>query len=379
MSMTKTTLDVQRSVPFLNLRPMHDGIAEALLADIAELIDSSAFTNGPAVAEFEAAFAEYCGIGHCVGLASGLDALRLGLISAGLEPGDRVVVPAQTFMATFEAITQAGGIPVPVDISAADHAIDPTRVEAVLDERTRFVMPVHLYGQVADMSALMQLASRHDLRVIEDAAQAHGARRDGRLAGTSGLAGAFSFYPGKNLGAMGDAGALVTNDGEVAAKVRALREHGQTAKYQHGYEGWTARLDTIQALVLARKLPLLDGWNAQRRTTAASYTDALAGVGDIVTPAVPQGSEPVWHLYVIRTASRDRLAEHLRTHGIGTGIHYPDPPHLIAPYAHLGYGRGSFPESERLADEALSLPMFPGMDAEDIAAVVHAISAFFNG
>src|SRR5262245_15355522 len=345
MSMTKATLDVQRSVPFLNLRPMHDGIAEALLADIAELIDSSAFTNGPAVAEFEAAFAEYCGIGHCVGLASGLDALRLGLIGAGLEPGDRVVVPAQTFMATFEAVTQAGGIPVPVDISAADYAIDPTRVEAVLDERTRFVMPVHLYGQVADMSALMQLASRHDLRVIEDAAQAHGARRDGRLAGTSGLAGAFSFYPGKNLGAMGDAGALVTNAGELAAKVRALREHGQTAKYQHAYEGWTARLDTIQALVLARKLPLLDGWNAQRRTIAASYTDALAGTGDIVTPAVPQGSEPVWHLYVIRTASRDRLAEHLRTHGIGTGIHYPEPPHLMAPYAHLGHGRGSFPES----------------------------------
>jgi dTDP-4-amino-4,6-dideoxygalactose transaminase len=379
MSMSKATLDVQRTVPFLNLRAMHDGIAEAVLADIADLIESSAFTNGPAVAEFETAFGEYCGVDHCVGLASGLDALRLALISAGLEPGDGVIVPAHTFMATFEAVTQAGGVPIPVDISLADYGIDAAQVEAAVDERTRFVMPVHLYGQVADMASVTRLAARHELTIIEDAAQAHGARRDGAIAGGSGLAGAFSFYPGKNLGAMGDAGALVTNDAEIAAKVRALREHGQTAKYHHAYEGWTSRLDTIQALVLSRKLPLLDGWNAERRAIADAYRKELTGIGDIVTPEVPAGSEPVWHLYVIRTASRDRLAEHLRTHGIGTGVHYPDAPHLMAPYEYLGHRRGSFPNSEQLADEALSLPMFPGMNDDDVAAVVGATRAFFDG
>jgi dTDP-4-amino-4,6-dideoxygalactose transaminase len=350
-----------------------------VLADIADLIDSSAFTNGPAIAEFEAAFGDYCGVDHCVGLASGLDALRLALISAGLEPGDGVIVPAHTFMATFEAVTQAGGVPVPVDISLTDYGIDPAQIDAAVDERTRFVMPVHLYGQVVDMASLAQRAAHHDLQIIEDAAQAHGARRDGAIAGATGLAGAFSFYPGKNLGAMGDAGALVTNDAEIAAKVRALREHGQTAKYQHAYEGWTSRLDTIQALVLSRKLPLLDGWNAQRRAVADAYGKELSGIADVVTPEAPAGSEPVWHLYVIRTGSRDLLAEHLRTHGIGTGVHYPEPPHLMAPYEHLGYARGSFPNAERLADEALSLPMFPGMDDDDVAAVVGAIRSFFNG
>jgi dTDP-3-amino-3,4,6-trideoxy-alpha-D-glucose transaminase len=369
---------VGRPVPFLNLRPMHDEIAEAVLADVATLIETGAFTNGPAVAEFEQAFASYCGVEHCVGLASGLDALRLGLIAGGLEPGDCVIVPAQTFIATFEAVTQAGGVPVPVDISLSDYGIDPEQVVAAIDERTRFILPVHLYGQLADMTALMQVAASAGLRVLEDAAQAHGAERDGKRAGASGLVGAFSFYPGKNLGAMGDAGALVTEDEELAATVRALREHGQTAKYKHDYEGWTSRLDTIQALVLLRKLPLLDGWNNERRSLAQLYSERLSGIGDVVVPNTPDGSAPVWHLYVIRTRMRDELADFLRERGIRTGIHYPEPPHLVAPYRGLGYSRGSFPASEKLADEALSLPIFPGMSEEDVAAVVSTIEAFFR-
>jgi dTDP-4-amino-4,6-dideoxygalactose transaminase len=228
------------------------------------------------------------------------------------------------------------------------------------------------------MAAFDDLAGRHGLAIIEDAAQAHGARRDGRPAGVTGLAGAFSFYPGKNLGAMGDAGALVTDSAALAEKTRALREHGQTAKYKHELEGWTARLDTIQALVLLRKLPMLDGWNEERRAAAAWYGEALAGVGDIRVPAVPDGSEPVWHLFVVRTRRREELAEFLRSRGIGTGVHYPEPPHLMPPYAHLGYSRGSFPVAEELAEEVLSLPMFPGIGEEQVAAVVDSIAAFFR-
>jgi len=289
-----------------------------------------------------------------------------------------VIVPAHTFMASFEAITQAGGVPVPVDVSERDYNVDPQAAGAAVDERTRFLLPVHLYGQLSDMSALEEMARRHGVAIVEDAAQAHGARRDGRAAGATGLVGAFSFYPGKNLGAMGDAGALVTDSAPLADKVRALREHGQTAKYKHELEGWTARLDTIQALVLLRKLPLLDGWNEERRMAAAWYTDALADVGDIRTPAVPDGSEPVWHLFVVRTRRREELADFLRSRGVGTGVHYPEPPHLMPPYSHLGYRRGSFPVAEELAQEVLSLPMFPGISEEQVTAVVDSIAAFFR-
>ena len=376
--MQEPALQSQVAVPFLDLRTVHADLAAEILGDIAGLIETNAFANGPAVAEFERAFAGYCGAEHCVGLSSGLDALRLGLIAAGLETGDRVIVPAHTFIASFEAIAQAGGVPVPVDVSEQDYNLDPEAADAAVDGRTRFLLPVHLYGQLADMVALDDIARRHDLTIVEDAAQAHGASRDGRAAGVTGLAGAFSFYPGKNLGAMGDAGALLTDSAALADTMRALREHGQTAKYKHELEGWTARLDTIQALVLLRKLPLLNGWNEQRRAAAAWYTQALAGVGDLRTPTVPDGSEPVWHLYVVRTQRRDELAEFLRSRAIGTGVHYPEPPHLVPPYAHLGYGRGSFPVAEALAQEVLSLPMFPGISEEQVSAVVDSIAAFFR-
>jgi len=237
------------AVPFLDLRTVHDDLAAEILGDIAGLIETNAFANGPAVAEFERAFAGYCGAEHCVGLSSGLDALRLGLIAAGLETGDRVIVPAHTFIASFEAIAQAGGVPVPVDVSEQDYNLDPEAADAAVDGRTRFLLPVHLYGQLADMVALDDIARRHDLTIVEDAAQAHGASRDGRAAGVTGLAGAFSFYPGKNLGAFGDAGAVVTADGALAETVRMLRQHGERAKYDHEVEGYTARLDTVQALL----------------------------------------------------------------------------------------------------------------------------------
>src|SRR5262249_26795740 len=243
---------------------------EAVLSDLAALIETGAFSTGPAVAEFEEAYAAYCGATHCVGVASGLDALRLGLVAAGLQRGDRVIVPAHTFIATFEAVAQAGGVPVPVDVSDRDYNLDPDAVADEVDASTRFILPVHLYGQLADIRALNAIAERNAIGVLGDAAQAHGARRDGYGAAT-GLAAAFSFYPAKNLGAMGDAGALVTDDDEVAGTVGALREHGQTAKYRHELEGWTSRLDTIQAIVLLHKLPRLDNWNDERRALAAWY------------------------------------------------------------------------------------------------------------
>lgn len=377
--MTETSVERHTSVPFLDLGAIHAPLKDLVLAEIGEIIDANAFINGPQVAEFEDAFAAYCGSRSCVGLASGLDALRLALLAAGLEQGDEVLVPANTFIATFEAVTQAGGVPVPVDASEGDWNIDVAAAEKAVTERTRFIMPVHLYGQLADMRALTQLADRRNLLIVEDACQAAGAERDGLRSGTIGLAGAFSFYPGKNLGAFGDAGALVTDDEELAARVRALREHGQKAKYEHEAEGWTARLDTIQALVLRRKLPLLDGWNDERRRAARFYSEHLPDVGDLRLPPVASGSHPVWHLYVIRTAAPTELAAYLRERGIGTGRHYPEPPHLSAAYRGLGYPKGAFPVSEALAHECLSLPIFPGIGEDRLEVVVETIHAYFAG
>jgi dTDP-3-amino-3,4,6-trideoxy-alpha-D-glucose transaminase len=366
-------------VPFVDLAPGHEGLKQDILADVAALIETGAFTNGPAVAEFEDAFAATCRVEHCVGVASGLDALRLGLVAAGIGAGDEVLVPAMTFIATYEAVSQTGALPVPVDISATDYCVDPEAAEAAVSARTRAIAPVHLYGQLADLCALAAIARRARLDIVEDACQAHGARRDGLRPGASSTAAAFSFYPGKNLGAMGDAGALVTESAELAERVRALREHGQTAKYRHDAVGYTARLDTVQALVLLRKLQSLETWNDQRRVAAAYYLDALEGVGDLVLPRRVAGSEPVWHLMAIRTAAPSRLAEHLAARGIATGRHYPEPPHLSAAYASLGYRRGAFPVAERLADQVLTLPLYPGITDEQLDRVVHGIREYFDG
>jgi dTDP-4-amino-4,6-dideoxygalactose transaminase len=366
-------------VPFLDLGAIHNDLKDELLESFAALIDSGAFINGPQVREFEEAFAAYVGTEHAVGMASGLDALRLGLIALGIERGDEVIVPANTFIATLEAVTQAGGVPVLADMSEIDWNIDVDAAEVAIGERTRFLLPVDLYGQMADMKALAAIAERHGLVLFEDACQAHGATRGGIAAGTLGAAAAFSFYPGKNLGAFGDAGALTTNDSGLAEVVRALREHGQRAKYEHEREGWTARLDTIQAIVLTAKLARLDGWNEERRAIARHYLSRLEGVGDLELPPVPVDSEPVWHLFVVRTADPNALAESLNARGIATGRHYPDAVHLTEAYRGLGYERGAFPIAERHADRVLSLPIFPGMTIEAAEAVVAAVLAFFDG
>jgi dTDP-4-amino-4,6-dideoxygalactose transaminase len=360
-------------VPFLDLRSSHEELKADLLDEFGRLIDSNAFTNGPAVGAFETAFASYCKRSACIGLASGLDALRLALIGAGLEPGDEVLVPANTFIATFEAVSQAGGVPVPVDVSETDLNLDLEAASAAIGPRTRFIMPVHLYGQMADMRGLAELG----LPIIEDACQAHGAVRDGATAGELGFAAAYSFYPGKNLGAFGDAGALVTDDEDLVARVKALREHGQRAKYDHELIGFTARLDTIQAIALLHKLPLLDAWNDQRRAAAASYSAALEGIGDIELPPVAPDSDPVWHLYVIRTADPQALALHLREREIGTGFHYPEPAHLSRAYSFLGHRAGSFPVAEEAAGRVISLPIFPGISDSQIEAVVEGVRSYF--
>jgi dTDP-4-amino-4,6-dideoxygalactose transaminase len=365
------------SVPFLDLRPIHEPLADQVMADLARVVDTGTFINGPEVGAFESAFGRYCETAHCVGMSNGLDALRLALLAARLESGSEVIVPANTFVATLEAVTQAGLVPVPVDALEADYCLDPAAVEAALTERTRAIVPVHLYGQLADMTSLLALAKRRGLVVLEDAAQAHGATRDGFRAGGGGLAAAFSFYPGKNLGAMGDAGALVTDNEALAGTARALREHGQRSKYLHEVEGYTARLDTVQAVFLLHKLPHLDRWNEQRAEVATWYSEGLDGVGDLRLPPVPDNSSPVWHLYVVRTAEPERLAEFLRERGIGTGRHYPVPPHLNAAYAWLGFREGAFPVSEALARECLSLPIFPGLTETQAGAVTSAVREYF--
>lgn len=365
-------------VPFVDLSSQTRAVRSEVLADVGCLLDDGAFVNGPAVAAFEEAFAEFCGTEACVGVASGLDALRLALLAAGLEAGDEVIVPAMTFVATFEAVVQAGGVPVPVDVRSDDVGIDVAAAEAACTPRTRFVMPVHLYGHPVDVVPLGDLASRRGLAIVEDACQAHGAERDGIRAGRAGLAAAFSFYPSKNLGAAGDAGALVTDDLVLAERVRALRQHGESRRYHSDAVGYTARLDTIQALVLLRKLPHLGAWTAERIEAAARYAEELEGVGDLRLPGTAPRTTHVWHLYTVRTADPQSLAEHLASQGIGTGRHYPEAPHLSGAFAHLGHGAGSFPVTEAIARETLSLPLFAGISEEQQTAVVSAVRDYFD-
>jgi dTDP-4-amino-4,6-dideoxygalactose transaminase len=362
-------------VPFVDLEPMNRPVKGQVLARMGELIDVGDFTNGAAVENFEHAFAQYGGRRECVGVASGLDALRLALLTTELDPGAGVIVPAATFAASYEAVLQAGGRPVVVDIGD-DYGIDVSQVDRVGDEATH-VMPVHLYGQLTDLQSLAEIAGNRGLTVIEDACQAHGASRSGVRPGDLSRAAAFSFYPSKNLGAMGDAGALVTDDAELAASVRALRVHGETRKYHHEHVGYTARLDTMQAIVLLEKLPLLDKWNRLRSAAARFYSEALADVDGLRLPRTATGSQPVWHLYVIRTGDPNSLAQFLAERGIQTGRHYPEPVHLAPAYRDLGYAPGDFPVAETLAQEGLSLPLYPGITEAQLGAVCEAISAYF--
>jgi dTDP-3-amino-3,4,6-trideoxy-alpha-D-glucose transaminase len=368
-------------VPFVELgRDVHRPLRANLLAALGELLDTGAFTNGPQVARFETAFASFVGSTFCVGTSSGLDALRLGLIAAGLQGGEEVIVPANTFVATLAAVVQAGGVPVPVDVSELDYNIDVDAIEAALTPRTRFLLPVHMYGQMADMCRVTDVATSfgRDLLVLEDASQAHGASRDGVRAGTSGVAGAFSFYPSKNLGAIGDAGAIVTDDRRIADATRVLREHGQAGKNDFVLTGYTARLDTVQAIVLSQKLAHLERWNEQRARAAAYYNERLADLADLGRPPIAHASRPSWHLYAARVPDATKLARFLARRGIRTGRHYPVPAHLTPAYEWLGYGPGSFPVAERLARELLSLPLFPSITTSQIDLVVDAVSDFFS-
>jgi dTDP-4-amino-4,6-dideoxygalactose transaminase len=365
-------------VPFVDFSLMHAPLKAAILADIEALIDSGAFTNGPDVDAFEAEFASYCGTQDAVGVASGLDALRLSLQATGIGPGDEVVVPAQTFVATAEAVSQTGATPVLADVGECDANLDPEAAAAAVTGRTRAILAVHLYGQMADVHALDAICRRAGIELHEDAAQAHGARRAGASPGVVGRVASFSFYAGKNLGAFGDAGAAATNDAELAERLRMLREHGQGRKYEHDEIGWTARLDSIQAIVLRHKLRMLDVWNAQRRAAADWYAEALDGIGDLRLPEVSDDSEPVWHLYAVRTADPEALAAALRERGVASGRHYPVPVHLTAAYRGLGHAPGAFPNAEAWAREELSMPIFPGITQSQVAVVAEAAASYFR-
>jgi dTDP-4-amino-4,6-dideoxygalactose transaminase len=367
------------AVPFVDLKAQHGALHQELSSAIAAVLQRCDFILGDAVEEFEKEFAQFVGARHAVGVGSGLDALRLSLQAAGIGAGDEVLVPAHTFIATALAVSALGARPVLVDVDETTFNIDPDGVAAAVTARTRAIIPVHLYGQPAEMDALMAIAQRHHLVVIEDACQSHGARYKGRATGTFGLAGCFSFYPAKNLGACGDGGMIVTNDAPLAERLRSLRHYGQKERYVHREKGGNTRLDTMQAAILQVKLKHLAHWNELRASHAARYTDRLAGLPTVTTPRVAPDRTHVFHLYVARVARRAELQEFLGRRGIQTLIHYPVPIHRHAAYADLGIPLGRFPVAERLSDEVLSLPMFAELSEAQIAAGCDAIRAFSQG
>lgn len=361
-------------VPFLDLQPTYQASRAAIDAALARVADSGWFILGKELQAFEAAWADHCGTTQAVGLGNGLDALHLGLRALGVGEDDEVIVPSNTYIATWLAVSQCGARPVPVEPDAATYDLDPVRVELAITPRTKAILPVHLYGQPADMDAINVIARRHDLKVLDDCAQAHAARYRGRRVGGLADVSAWSFYPGKNLGAMGDGGGLSTSDSDLADKVRVLRNYGSRVKYHNEVKGLNSRLDEMQAAVLSAKLPQLDALTDERRQIAARLLDGLKGL-PLILPAVPDWAEPAWHLFVIRHEARDRLADALAERGIGTLIHYPVPPHLQPAYGELGFAVGDFPIAEQIHRECLSLPLWPGMSVAQIEAVIVAVRA----
>jgi len=385
------------AIPFLDLATPHIELEQQLTDVFKRALRTASFIGGPMVEQFEHAFAEFCGTKHCVGVGSGTDALRFALIAAGVKPGDVVITVPHTFIATTEAISQAGAEPRFVDINERTYNMEPTKVRAYLenfctvDDRLGVVIetksgkpvtaivPVHLYGQMADMDPILELAEQYKLVVIEDACQAHGARyfskkeNGWRTAGSMGKAAAFSFYPGKNLGACGEAGAVTTDDEMLAQKSRMLRDHGQSRKYYHDLEGFNGRLDSIQAGILAAKLRFVTEWNRKRQEAARRYDEMLSPVEGVIRPYCPDWARAVYHLYVIRVRDREALQKQLAEANIGTGIHYPVPLHLQKAYSNLGYELGDFPVCEKVAERILSLPMFPGLSEADQERVVHSV------
>jgi len=368
------TLPTTDPVPLLDLASAHAEVADEIAAGWADVLAHTAFVGGPRVASFESDYATWSGIRHCVGVGNGTDALELALRALGVRQGDECILPANTFIATAEAVVRAGATPVLVDCRKDTALMDADATAAAVTERTRVVLPVHLYGQTAPVEQLRAVLP-DGVAILEDAAQSQGARRNGVAAGKLGDIAATSFYPGKNLGAYGDAGAVLTDRDDLAEAVRLLRDHGSPRKYEHSVLGFNSRLDALQAVVLSAKLRRLDAWNVARRAAAARYGELLADVDGVVTPVVAEGNEPVWHLYVVRVPDRARVLAELYEARIGAGIHYPVPVHRTEAFAHLSHGLGTFPVTEQLADEIISLPMFPAITAAQQERVVSVLTA----
>lgn len=356
-------------VPFLDLRAAYHEIKPEIDAAVARVLDSGWYILGSEVEAFEAEWATYCGAAHAVGLANGLDALTLALRALDIGPGDEVIVPSNTYIATWLAVSAVGARPVPVEPDPGTHNIDPAGIASAITSRTRAVLPVHLYGQPADLDAILEIARTHGLAVVEDAAQAHGARYKNRRIGAHGDIVCWSFYPGKNLGAMGDAGAITTDRADLAERIRALRNYGSRTKYVNDEQGVNSRLDPLQAAILRAKLPHLDVWTERRRAVARRYGEYLAESG-LTLPSVPDWAEPAWHLYVVRSEDREALQSRLAEAGVGTLIHYPIPPHMQAAYADLGLAPDALPLARRLASQVLSLPMGPHLTPNQQASVI---------
>lgn len=361
------------NIPFLDLKAPYEELQGDLDAAYRRVMDSGWYILGKEVDAFEAEFAEYCQVKHCIGVGNGLDALHLILRASDIGPGDEVIVPSNTYIATWLAVTYSGATPVPVEPDEKTYNIDPACIEDAITGRTKAIMPVHLYGQPADMDGINEVASRHGLKVFEDSAQAHGAKYKGRRTGGLGDAAGFSFYPGKNLGAFGDGGAVTTNDDALAEKIRMLGNYGSRVKYHNEVMGFNSRLDELHAAMLRVKLAKLDEWNERRKQIAALYIDQLKSK-DMVVPFVPDWADPVWHLFVIRVKERDEMQKQLADAGIGTMIHYPVPPHLQEAYSALNYEKGSFPISEEIHNEVLSLPMGPTMSSSQMSTVIETVN-----
>lgn len=360
------------NIPFLDLSAAYRELQTEIDTAVARSLASGYYIGGPEVEAFEDEFASYCGATNAVGVANGLDALHLALRAMDVGPGDEVIVPSNTYIATWLAVSQCGASPVPVEPDAHTYNIDPFRIEAAITPRTKVILPVHLYGQPADMDPILAIALKHGLRVLEDGAQAHGARYKGQRLGAHGDVVAWSFYPGKNLGAMGDGGAVTTNDAQLADRIRVLRNYGSRMKYVNEVQGYNSRLDPLQASILRVKLAHLDEWNARRSAIAARYQQGLVN-SDMSLPYVPDWSEPVWHLYVIGVNDRDSLQRALSADGVSTLIHYPIPPHRQQAYATTGFSDSAFPLASQMADHVLSLPIGPHMNDEQVSTVIEVV------
>lgn len=359
-------------VPFLDLRAGYLELKQEIDAAVSRVLDSGWYILGPEVEAFEAEWASYCGAEYAVGLANGLDALTLALRALGIGSEDEVIVPSNTYIATWLAVSAVGARPVPVEPDPATHNINPASIAAAVTPRTRAILPVHLYGQPADLDVILEFAKAHGFAIVEDAAQAHGARYKGRRIGAHGDIVCWSFYPGKNLGAMGDAGAITTNREDLALRIRSLRNYGSHVKYVNDEQGVNSRLDPLQAAILRAKLPYLDAWTERRRAVARRYADTLAQA-DLTLPYVPNWAEPAWHLYVVRSKNREALQSRLAKAGIGTLIHYPIPPHMQAAYSDLAIAQDDLPLARRLASEVLSLPMGPHLSSATQAIIAELV------